>query len=132
MYDSSIFVKSMMSYMQTTTDFKNNVSTAHAILDVVTSAYENISDDFYTDLAMVDLKKAFDTASHSTLTLKLNNFGIRGVAYQLIHSYLHNRKQFVKINQNCSDKLIIDYVVPKHSSLGLLFSEYMLMICRMP
>ena len=37
--------------------FQKNVSTAYAILDVVTSAYENISNDFYTGLAMVDLKK---------------------------------------------------------------------------
>ena len=57
---------------------------------------------------MVDLKKAFDTVSHSTLMLKLNNYGIRGVAYKLMYSYLHNKKQFVKINQNCSDKLIVD------------------------
>ena len=77
--------------------FQNNASTAHAILDVVTSAYENISDDFYTGLPMVDLKPAFDTVSHSTLMLKLNNYGIRDVAL-LIYSYLHNRKPFVKIN----------------------------------
>ena len=31
--------------------FQKNVSTAHAILDVVASTYENISDDFYTGLA---------------------------------------------------------------------------------
>ena len=95
--------------------------TAHAILDVVTSTYENISDDSYTGLAMVDLKKAFDTASHSTLMLKLNHYGIRGVASKLIYSYLQNRKQFVKINQSCSDKQIIDYGVPQGSSLGPLF-----------
>ena len=70
---------------------------------------------------MVDLKKAFDTKSQNTPMLKLNNYGIRGVAYKLIHWYLHNRKQLVKINQNCSDKLIIDYGVPQGSSLGTLF-----------
>ena len=53
--------------------------------------------------------------------LKLNHYGIRGVAYQLIYSYLHNRKQFVKINQNCLDTLIIDYGVSQGSSLGPLF-----------
>ena len=53
--------------------------------------------------------------------LKLNNYGIRGVAYKLIHSYFYNRKQFVEINQNCSDKLIIDYGVSQGFSLGPLF-----------
>ena len=101
--------------------FQKNVSTANAILDVVTSTHENISDDFYTGLAMVDLKKAFDTMSHSTLMLKLNHYGIRGVASKLIYSYLQNRKQFVKINRSCSDKQIIDYGVPQGSSLGPLF-----------
>ena len=70
---------------------------------------------------MVDLKKAFNTVSYSTLMLKLNNYGIRGVAYKLINTYLYNRKQFVEIKQNCSDKLIIDYGVPQGSSLGPVF-----------
>ena len=89
--------------------FQKNISTAHAILDVVPSTYENISDDFYTGLAMVDLKKAFDTVSHSTLMIKLNHYGIRGVASKLIFSYLQNRKQFVKINRSCSDNGQTDY-----------------------
>ena len=70
---------------------------------------------------MVDLKKAFATVSHSTLMLKLNNYDIRGVAYKLIYSYLYNRKQFVKINQTCSDTLIIDYGVSQATSLGTLY-----------
>ena len=36
--------------------FQKSFSTAHAILDIVTSAYENISDDFHSGSAMVDLK----------------------------------------------------------------------------
>ena len=36
--------------------FQKKLLTAHAILEVVTSAYENISDDFHSGSAMVDLK----------------------------------------------------------------------------
>ena len=56
--------------------FQSNISTSHAMLDVVTSSYDNIDDHFYTGLAFVDLKKAFDTVSHNILLTKLNNYGI--------------------------------------------------------
>ena len=73
------------------------------MLDVVTSCYDNINESCYTALSFVDLRKAFDTVSHETLLIKLSNYGIRGVAYDLIHSYLHNRQQFVSNNQSKSD-----------------------------
>ena len=33
----------------------------------------------------------------------MSNYSIRGVAYVLIQSYLHNRQQFVSNNQSKSD-----------------------------
>ena len=82
--------------------FQSNVTTVHAMLDVVTSRYENINEFCYTALSFVDLRKAFDTVSHETLSMKLSNYVIRGVAYNLIYSYLHHRQQFLylTINQN--------------------------------
>ena len=53
------------------------------LLDVITSTYDNINDNAFTGLVMVDLKKAFDTVSHSILLSKLQNYGIRGVAADL-------------------------------------------------
>ena len=56
--------------------FQSNISTSHAMLDVVTSSYNNIDDHSYTGLASVDLNKAFDTVSHNILFIKLNNYRI--------------------------------------------------------
>ena len=101
--------------------FQSNVSTVHAMLDVVTSFYDNINESCYTALSFVDLRIAFDTVSHETLLIKLSNYGIRGVAYDLIYSYLHNRQQFVSNNQSRSDLTLTHCGVPQGSSLGPLF-----------
>ena len=91
------------------------------MLDVVTSSYDNIDDHFYTGLAFVDLKKAFDAVSHNILLTKLNNYGNQGVAYTLIRSYLDNRQQFVSINQSQSNLKPIRVGVPQGLSLGPMF-----------
>lgn len=44
----------------------------------------------------IDLSKAFDTVVHKLLLAKLEVAEIRGVAHDLLRSYLSNRKQ-------CSD-----------------------------
>ena len=56
--------------------FPSNISTSHAMLVVVTSSYDNIDDHSYSELAFVDLKKAFDTVSHNILLTKLSNYDI--------------------------------------------------------
>ena len=101
--------------------FQSKVSTMHAMLDVVNSSYNQIYSNQFTALAFIDLKKAFDTVSHSILLNKLRNYGIRDMAHTLIRSYLTNRKRFVSINQIRSDLKGINYGVPQGSSLGQLF-----------
>ena len=70
---------------------------------------------------MIDLKKAFDTVYYERLLLKLNNYGIRGNAYDLLKSYLTNRYQYVRINNNSSTLKQIKYGVPQGFILGPLF-----------
>ena len=53
---SSVFKKHSRIY-KNQYGFQSNISTSHAMLNVVTSCYDNIDDHSYTELAFVDLKK---------------------------------------------------------------------------
>ena len=65
----------------------------------------------------VDLEKAFDTVNHEILCHKLNYYGIRGVANELIRSFLTNRKQYVSVNCFDSSQLDLKCGVPSRLNL---------------
>ena len=69
----------------------------------------------------LDLSKAFDKVWHEGLLYKLKNNGIIGNAFQLIESFLHNRRQSVVLNGQFSSWLSIRADVPQGSVLGPLF-----------
>ena len=73
----------------------------------------------------IDLKKAFDTVDHELLVDKLKVYGIRGVANKWLQNYSANGKQYVVINDVCSDLLDMTCGVPLGSVLGpILFIIY--------
>ena len=105
--------------------FRENLSTTHAMLDIMNKISCNIKNKKITGLIFLDLKKAFDTVSHDILLLKLDHYGIRGNAYTLLKTYLTGRKQFVSVNEAISSTADIEYGVPQGSNLGsILFSIY--------
>ena len=75
----------------------------------------------------LDLMKAFDTVSHDIHLKKLHHYGVRGVIYYLLKSYLTEHKQFVYINGSYSTTKTIQFGVPQGSNLGpILFSIYVI------
>ena len=65
------------------------------MLDVLNGISTNISKNQYTGLIFVDLKKAFDTVSHSLQLQKLEHYRIRGNTLDVFTFYLPERKQYV-------------------------------------
>ena len=75
--------------------FQKNCSTEHAILELVEQITKSFDNNNYMLGVFIDLSKAFDTVNHEILLNKLCHYGIRGLTFQWIKSYLNNRKQFV-------------------------------------
>jgi hypothetical protein len=72
-----------------------------------------------------DLEKAFFCVDHNILMTKMKYYGINGVMYSLIESYLENRYQRVKFNNKLSKRGKINKGVPQGSLVGpLLFFIY--------
>ena len=102
--------------------FRENHSTTLALLDVVDQIYAHLDKHESVVGVYLDLEKAFDTVNHAILLHKLYNYGIRGVVYEWFRNYLHNRTQFVTVNECNSEVRNIKHGVPQGSLLGpLLF-----------
>ena len=75
---------------------------------------------------MLDLSKAFDCLPHRLLIAKLKAYGFDDNSCSLMHSYLLNRKQRVKIGGFRSEWLNLRKGVPQGSILGpLLFNIFL-------
>ena len=69
----------------------------------------------------IDLSKAFDTLTFEVLLYKLKYYGVTDTAFDLLKSYLTNRKQYVVFDGCQSEHVEIYTGVPQGSILGPLF-----------
>ena len=101
-YSTTLAVTQFCEYIKNETDQNNNVSAI-----------------------FMDLVKAFDAVNHKNLLSKLEQYGIRGLANEVIRDYLTNRKQYVHANGVSSLLENINISIAQGSLIGpILFLIY--------
>ena len=101
--------------------FRTGTSTTDAISCLVEYLYEVINQKQYAINIFIDFSRAFDTVDRKILLRKLERYGVRGPALNLISDYFTNRKQYVQFNSCSSSVRPIDCGVVQGSVLGPLF-----------
>ncbi|KAJ4440933.1 hypothetical protein ANN_10782 [Periplaneta americana] len=78
----------------------------------------------------LDIQKAFDTVDHNILTSKLHAYGIKGIALNLFKSYLSNRSQLAKFNDQHSEIRNINIGVPQVNEYNVIIQMSLLNIMQ--
>ena len=101
--------------------FRKKHGTQHAIITLVDKVSKSVDSGDIVINMFIDLRKAFDTVSHSILLKKLHAYGIRGNMLKLCTSYLDGRSQYVQYNHANSAFRNVNCGVPQGSIIGPLF-----------
>ena len=97
------------------------LNSQHALIAMIERWKKSLDKKSYAGGVLMDLSKAFDTLNHDLLLAKLYAYGFEKSSLKLIHSYLKNRWQRTKINNELSFWIDLILGVPQGSILGPLF-----------
>lgn len=95
--------------------------TNDALIKVSEFIYENIDKSKPTIATFLDFKKAFDTVNHDILIHRLRSYGVRGLALDLIISYLKDRTQSVRLKNISSNNCKVNRYTPSNNSWPTFF-----------
>ena len=105
--------------------FREGYNTQPALIKFLEKCKSVLDNKEFVGAIFMDLSKAFDCLNHELLIAKLCAHGFSRSALKLIHSYLNERQQRVKVNGSFSTSKMTSLGVPQGSVLGpLLFKIY--------
>ena len=103
--------------------FRKHHSCVNAVQTFIGNVLEGFDKNMMCLSVFIDLKKAFDTVHHNVVLDKLKHMGILGKELMWFESYLSGRSQYVDINGNLSEELIVSTGVPQGSLMGVLLFQ---------
>ena len=98
--------------------FRARYSTESALISLTDKILFNLDEDKLSGMVFVDFRKAFDVVDHKLLLTKLRLYRMSNPSLSWFESYLSGRQQFVSIDGQRSDSLLIKQGVPQGSVLG--------------
>ena len=105
--------------------FRQGQSTEFAALELIDKITFLMQEGKVPVGVFLHMSKAFDTLNHDILLGKLSYLGISGIFKDLLASYLSNRQQYVRFDNQNSEIAQITTGAPQGSILGpLLFLTY--------
>lgn len=105
--------------------FRSGLSTVTQLAEITNDIANALNERGQIDAVFLDFAKAFDVVRHPDLITKMHAIGIEDNIITWITSYLHNRKQFVAVNNHTSNSLNVLSGVPQGSVLApILFLIY--------
>ena len=105
--------------------FRKGFSAQHCFIVIIEKWKKSIDQRTNAGALLTDLSKAFDCISHNLLIAKLEAYGVDTNSLYIIHSYLTNRYQRVRVNGEYSSWFEIIFGVPQSSILdSLIFNIY--------
>ena len=106
--------------------FRKGFSAQHCLIPLLEKWKTAVDNNSSFGAVLTDLSKAFDCLSHDLIVAKLDAYGMDISSLRLIHSYLRERRQRVRINNSYSSWSTLLYGVPQGSIIGpLLFNIYL-------
>ena len=103
-------------------DFQFGFRSSRSTADLLTVVSDRIARAFNrpgaTRAVALDISKAFDRVWHTVLLHKLTSYGISGQTFDLISSFLSNRRLRVVLDGKTSQEYPVNAGVPQSSILG--------------
>ena len=98
--------------------FLKGYCSQHCLLAMLENFRKFVDNGNKFKVLLIDLSKAFACVDIKLSIAKLFWYGVSPTTLNLIHSYLANRTQSIKINNSFSRRSSIKYGVPQGSVLG--------------